>query len=365
MTAAQIRETAMRGKALLALSDGRLLCGHAGRLRFYDTASERLLSETVLPLPGWKRLAVRFRLAERALHAECRWAHELPDGNILFSFENGIFSMNPAEGVVRRETVPVRGKPLMIAPIRDIPGFADGVAFGDYGGNDRRDPVRIFFRPERGAVWETAYTFPAGEIRHVHGLFPCAGRECVYILTGDEDGECGIWEARDGFRSVCPVLRGNQQYRACQMQALPDGDILFMTDSPSEPNHMFRLSSEGDVSPCGELPGTCIYGRPAFDGGIYSTTCEPDAKAPNRAVFFLTNRPGKGIRSRTIEVFTVNDRGEKNVLAAFQHDGLPLRLFQYAAVTFAEGDKIYFTPQCVRKHDSHVFLWQDGFGAQG
>ena len=108
----------MRGKALLTLSDGRLLCSCGGRLRFYDTISERLLSETPLPLSGWKRLAVRFRLAERALHAECRWAHELPDGNILFSFENGVFSMDPAEGVIRREAVPVRGKPLSPTALR-------------------------------------------------------------------------------------------------------------------------------------------------------------------------------------------------------------------------------------------------------
>lgn len=45
-------------------------------------------------------------------------------------------------------------------------------------------------------------------------------------------------------------------------------------------------------------------------------------------------------------------------VAQFEHDGLPLRLFQYGTVTFTnvQNGQVYFTPHCVKKDVECVFM---------
>ena len=46
------------------------------------------------------------------------------------------------------------------------------------------------------------------------------------------------------------------------------------------------------------------------------------------------------------------------MVAQFEHDGLPLRLFQYGTVTFTnvQDERAYFTPHCVKKDAESVFM---------
>lgn len=92
-------------------------------------------------------------------------------------------------------------------------------------------------------------------------------------------------------------------------------------------------------------------------GGSYSVTCEPDAHTSNKLQYWFSNVPGRGIKGKKVEVFAVEGNGEMAALCCFEHDGLPLRLFQYGTVTFtnAVGNRCYFTPMCVRGKDMHVY----------
>ena len=105
------------------------------------------------------------------------------------------------------------------------------------------------------------------------------------------------------------------------------------------------------------IRGSCIYGRVVGERGIFSTTCEPEAHAKNKVDYWLSTRPGKGVKDNKIDIILI-ENGELSVISTFQSDGMPLRLFQYATATFAysSDDKIYFTPQCVKRYDMHVFM---------
>ena len=57
-------------------------------------------------------------------------------------------------------------------------------------------------------------------------------------------------------------------------------------------------------------------------------------------------------------MFILASDGTMEMVAQFEHDGLPLRLFQYGTVTFTnvQDERAYFTPHCVKKDAESVFM---------
>ena len=344
----------IHGKALCIFSDGNLLCYRGGVFRLYDAKSYAVIKKFKLPNKKFCNVLSRWRILERLLHCEARWAVPIDDDTALVCMSTGIFRVNCRTGEYTRESVPVQGRPLSATVLRDINGFDDSVIIGDYNLNPERNPVSLYQRNSNGE-WRCAYTFPAGMVRHIHGVFADRDAQKVYILTGDEDAESGIWIAENNFDAVKPLLVGSQQYRACQMIAA-HGHILYMTDAPSEKNAIYRVN-DGCAERFADLEGTCIYGSGSNSTGVFSTTCEPDAHAKNRVEYWLSSKPGKGICGRTISVFILRADGTRETVAQFEHDGLPLRLFQYGTVTFTnvQNGCVYFTPHCVKNNAEQVF----------
>ena len=347
-------KTPLRGKALCIFPDGSLLCYRGGVFSLYDAENYALIRRFSLPNGKLRNTLSKVRMLERLLHCEARWALPIEGRTALICMKGGIYRVNCQTGAYTLEHVPVQGRPLAVTQLQGIQGFEDSVVIGDYTGNPERKPVSLYQRDTNG-TWCCAYTFPTGTVRHIHGVFADQTAQKVYILTGDEDSESGIWLAEDNFETVKPLLVGSQQYRACQMLAC-GGQLIYMTDAPSEKNAIYRVSA-GKAKKIAELEGTCIYGTAADGIGIFSTTCEPDAHAKNRLDYWLSSKPGKGIESRAISVFALSADGAKKCIARFEHDGLPLRLFQYGTVTFTNvhDGKVYFTPHCVKQDAEWVF----------
>lgn len=350
----KVVKTPIRGKALCIFPNGSLLCYRGGVFTLYETESYKVIHSFSLPNGTLRNTLSKLRILERLLHCEARWAVPINDVEALISMNTGIYRVNCTTGAYIAENVPVQGKPLSAAVLQGIAGFEDSIVIGDYTLNPECEPVSLYQRNING-TWHCAYTFPAGKVRHIHGMFADQEAQTVYILTGDEDSESGIWQAEENFKTVKPLLVGRQQYRACQMIA-SGGQVLYMTDAPSEKNAVYQVTN-GHAEKLAELEGTCIYGAVADKKGIFSTTCEPDAHAENRLDYWLSNKPGKGIDGRGISVFTLTSDGTKECVAKFEHDGLPLRLFQYGTVTFTnvQGGMVYFTPHCVKRRAEQVY----------
>ena len=339
-----IKETNYRGKVLLQLHDGRITAYRKGRILTYNP-EDHLKAEISLPLPLLKKCLCKWRLTERILHMDVRWAYETDDENILILFENSIFRINLTNGTYQKERCSFRGKPFSVCR------YKDKLLFGDYGLNPDHLPVNIYCRDPDGG-WKILYTFNAGEVRHIHNIIASGNR--IYVLTGVEDAESGIWYTDDEFVTVNPFLKGSQQYRCCQMLPTPDG-LFFVTDAPSECNWLYCAA--GDVvKQLDEIDGTCIYGTADADHLVFSTTVEADAHAGNMLEYWLTNKPGKGIKSTNCSVYILQD-GMLRKIAGFSHDRLPLRLFQYATCYFSNimNDIVYFSPVSVKKKDMRIF----------
>lgn len=356
MTNFSVRQTSVRGKVLIACDAG-LICYRAGMLYVYSVPSEKLIKKIPLPTPVLKRFFCRFRIAERLMHMEAKWAVALDNNSLLVQYLGGILCVELDTGKCLWENLSVRGRPLMACRVHRNEGFSDIVCVGDYGDNDGRDPVKVFGRSTDSSEWKVLYTFPDKAVRHIHGIFGSLENNEVFILTGDEDSESGIWKTRDFFKTVEPVVVGKQQYRACRMICGNESGLYYyLTDAPSEKNGIFKIENE-KVSFLHSISGTCIYGANAPFGGVFSTTVEPDAHPKNKIDRWLTNRPGAGVVSRDCDVFVLYSDGSAEKIASYTHDGLPLRLFQYGTVVFTDycDGSIFYSPQNVKKFDNRVF----------
>jgi len=349
----QIEETGILGKALLITSKKELVYYRKGNIYVYDTVKGK--KSIKLPAKKWKRVCCKIRLLERLLHIDAKWAVQVGNGRVLLQFDHKTLLINVENSKIDIEKNPVRGNPLSVAVIKGNPGFSDCIIVGDYTKNQAREKVSLYSRDEGGGKWSRVYQFPAGTVRHIHGCVSDSYRQCIYIFTGDENEESGIWRAVNNFDRVEPLLVGTQQYRTCQMLIEKDA-LYYFTDAPSEQNYMYEIKNNA-ARKLQAINGTCIYGVQFDKEGIYSTTCETDAHAFNPFQYWFTNVPGKGICGRNVDVFAAGDNGKIHLLQHFEHDGLPLRLFQYGTVTFTNAveNSCYFTPMCVKGKDMHIY----------
>ncbi len=156
--------------------------------------------------------------------------------------------------------------------------------FGEYFMNPARGEVRIYRLDADLDRWETAYTFPANTIRHVHGIFrdpfdPSA----LWASLGDAHGECHLIRTRDRFATY-RNLRG-------WLADLAGGESLFHPDpyllaDRQQPGAQFRLphgtqvrhAGEGSVHRLLRLVRRQHHGRIA--SGLHhrrARTCHPQA----------------------------------------------------------------------------------------
>ena len=58
-----------------------------------------------------------------------------------------------------------------------------------------------------------------------------------------------------------------------------------------------------------------------------------------------------------MDLCILSSDGNVDILDRFEHDGLPLRLFQYGTITFTNfmNNICYLTPMSVRKFDMNIF----------
>lgn len=351
----KINETGIRGKALYIFTDGRALVYRKGNLYIYSV-DYKIIDIIELCITPWKKLFGKLRLCERLLHIEPRFAVEIDKSQILLQLGQRMLLINIDTKEIIKESVRFRGRPLSYAKIVGVDGFEDSIVIGDYGANDKGEDVNIYQRNLHSGKWRTAFTYKAGTMWHIHGFVPNPERSCVYILAGDEDDQSGIWEAKNNFDLVTPIVNGSQQYRTCQM-TYDRERIYYFTDAPSEPNYLYSyniLSKEANkITP---IRGTCIYGCRVPGGIVASTTCEPDAHFKVFLYGMITTKPGKGVQGRVVDLLYYQNNKEVETLKTFQHDGMPLKLFQYGTVVFSNYNcgRVLCTPISVIKYDMRI-----------
>src|SRR3989442_11086105 len=264
----------------------------------------------------WRNLTAASRLSFRLFRDGFHALAVLSSGHLAAVVPGAIITVAPGEDEFRLSHNVSRGtRPLHLAV---TPG--DYIYWGEYFDNPRREEVHIYASTDRGATWNVAYTFPEGAVRHVHNIVYDEWENCLWVSTGDNGAECRILRASRDFRNVDVTFSGNQQTRAVALVPTANG-LYFSSDTPLEPNHVYRLDRRGNLVQVADLSSSSICGCRVGKAIFFSTMVEPSAVNLDRKVCVYGSADGEQWRR----------------LLIWNKDRWPMGLFQYGNAFLSDG----------------------------
>lgn len=211
-----------------------------------------------------------FNLTSRLFRAEICNFYMLNDGSQLCIAKKGIFRREPGSKIFSKCFNVLRGS----RPINLCIDKNNRIYFGEYFANMEKKEVHIYESLDMGKSWHIVYTFPEGNINHVHGLFFDPYTDKIWVVTGDRENECIIANTDDGFKKLHIVLRGGQEYRTCILIFYKDS-IIYATDSQYIPNIVKKIDRKSmEIKVVGHLQGSGIYGGQCGNISFFSSSVE-------------------------------------------------------------------------------------------
>lgn len=329
------------GHQYMAYSKGKLLV--SGDLKHFEKLC-------VIPMPTKQRMFASFSLSARMFRLYPRAVCVLDENSFIFGFNGRIFNVNISQRSITVEhdfPLPMK-TPLAFAKVEGVKGFDDCVIYGEYHANPQKRDMAVYAR--RNGKWEIVCSFRADQILHIHGFCVDKANGRVLILTGDSDKESAIYEAKNNFAYIKPLLSGSQKFRSCV--AFADTNILYATDTPLENNYIYRFDGNGNIEKIFNMPGPSIFGCKIEKGGkikyVFSTSVEPDSRIKDKRYFF-TYKLGNGVKSRYCHIIIGNEKNGFETLTKIKKDWLPMTAFQFGNASFCVGEeKLIVVPQSLK-----------------
>ena len=284
-------------------------------------------------------------ISRRFTRAEITKYYLLEDGTELCIARKGIFRKSPDESEFRKVFNVIRGsRPMNICEDKD-----GGLFFGEYFANMEKLAVHIYSSLDKGKTWHVVYTFPEGNINHVHGIFWDPYTQNMWFATGDRDNECIIGYTEDGFKTVKEVFRGGQEYRTCFLFFYKDF-IVYGTDSQYQKNVLRKLNrNDFEISDLQVVPGPVIRGTQLGNIAMISTDVEPSDVNNTRNAYVWYTRDGL----HWAELY----HAEKDFLnpTLFQFGVFDLPHYSH----HNKGDQIFITGKAVRGCSGDTLVFDD------
>jgi len=313
-----LRRTEVPKATLAHHQDGkRLWVSHGRRIVCIEDGVRQLLGTLPFVLP--RDLFGFPRLAQRAMRADKCNVLPTGPGKLLAVRANRVYAV--IDGSVKH-LFDIQGDCVLNGGIGvDNEGWA---YLGEYFMNARRGPVRIWRVSPDLNRHEVAYEFPAGQVRHVHGVFRDPfDSEALWVPTGDFGKECFLVRTRDRFNSLEWFGDGSQTWRAVHLFFTPE-HVCWITDSNIEPNFACRMHrSTGQLQRGSSIANPGWYGLTTEDGLHFACT---------------TVEKGPGVTSEFAEIMVSEDAFEWRVVDRFKKDWYkPLRLFKFGVISCPSG----------------------------
>jgi hypothetical protein len=291
-----------------------------------------------IPAPAWKQAVCRSRLAQRLLRFLVTNVIRLANGDLFVTFDKSV-------GIVRNgkytELAGLARPCRVLRAACAIDNHGD-VYFGEYLMNDDRTAVRVYrYRPGNSGL-EVAYTFPAGSIKHIHGIYFDRFTASLLCLTGDDNSECRMLRTDDGFRTVRVVGEGDETWRAVSV-LFDEASMFYGMDAEFRSNHIYRLDRRtSERTSLAEVQGTVYYSKQFGKELFFTTTAEN----------------GSNRRARAAAIWNVSAGGKCIEIAKFEKDSWHGTLFKFGTIHFPyanlRADALYFSVIGV-KEDNQTF----------
>lgn len=278
-------------------------------------------------------LIYRFRLLRRLLRKGIHHILVSDNCSVIFADHDTYLLLN---GIVNNLGKINGSRPLAVCQRNN------SFYYGEYRSNPERSPVHIWKWGAGSVSWFPVWEFY--NIRHVHGVFNDPYSTAIWVTTGDEDHEAGIWRTDDDFASLHKIAGGSQQVRAIQLLFTNDF-VYFGSDAPNEKNFLYRMDREGKgIEQLTSVSGSIFYGCKVGNMLFFSTAVEPS-----------------GINTcRYSELLRSDDGTHWEVIFRAKKDLLPIKYFQYGQIKFPSGigdDKnLWFTPMSTEYDQQSIRL---------
>lgn len=248
------------------------------------------------------------KLTRRLMRAELTGLYALENGDMIAIGKKGLFLRTTQEsgskgsrfqfsGSISSPTgggdfhkvfaMPRGSKPLNLCVAK-----SGHIFFGEYYQNIKKQEVNIYGSMDGGRNWKVVYTFDAGNINHVHGIFYDKYTSRMWVLTGDRKNECIIGYTEDEFKTFHEVLRGGQEYRSCQLFFYKDF-IVYATDSQYIENEIRAIDRNTlKITTLAKIQGSAIKGGQTGNISYLSTTIEPSEVNKDRFAHIWATKDG-------------------------------------------------------------------------
>lgn len=210
---------------------------------------------------------------------------ELPTGTLVALYDNIYRYARSQTSGLAEQTVSLRQFDF-VAPLKN------GVAvnpenncayFGEYQ-QSRPYASKIMRLYDDGRQAEICYTFPEGQIKHIHSITWDPFRKRLWIATGDSNDEVGLYYTDDDFKTLSYFNGGSQIWRMVTLlptkEALYWGSEAGKSETANDLNFIVRWNFGNDC-----LEQLCCIGNPAYysafldNGGmLIGSTYEPGMK---------------------------------------------------------------------------------------
>lgn len=321
------------------LSKSSILIFNKGFLKILDLSNGEVSKLIKFQAFFKEGVLTRISFLARMLRKGVRCGIKISEKTALFVIGKRIYELDMVNRIISDGFITKdKSRPLTFSKIEGINGFKDGICFGGYRGNPDKNPISIYRRIETDQ-WEEVFQFPSNAIEHIHNIVPDPYKNVVYILTGDFDHSAGIWMAESGFKTVVPLLVGNQKFRGCVGFPTPNG-LIYATDSPFSNNSIRLLKKSGkdyESIHLMEINGPSIYGCQWGNDFVFSTSVEGDSRNQSIWCKLFENKRGGGIIENYSFIYKGNMKdGFKKIYNA-KKDCFPFYLFQLGVLIFPSG----------------------------
>lgn len=319
----------LKEKVLAVDSDRQLVC------RGYTIKNPSCEGSQILDFKYGFLSKINF--LRRLFRAEITGLYKLPNGEKLAIVKKGLFLQTKGKNHFEKVfPIPRGSKPLNLC----IPPSGK-IFFGEYFQNIKKQAVNIYCSEDNGQTWHIAYTFEAGKINHIHGLFFDKYTNRIWVVTGDRENECIIGYTEDEFKTFKEVFRGGQEYRTCQLFFYKDF-IVFGTDTQYEQNVIKKFDRQTlEITELQKVQGSVIKGGQVGDVAFISTTVEPSDVNTDKWAHLWVTKDGLHWEERY--------KAKK--------DWLPATLFQFGTFEFPQYygieklERLYFSGRALKGLD--------------
>jgi len=171
--------------------------------------------ETVSSVPrsAYHDLATRLPWLQQGLRLGIHHLLRLQSGTLLATVTGSVYrSIDGGSTFSTAHTFDHFRKPPRWGVVEDA---ANRVFLAEYSLNSERSrPIRIWRSDDDGLNFHEVFRFQPGEVRHIHFLQIDPVDSSLWMGTGDDDDEAGIYRSTDGGSTFSCIGKGEQNWRA-------------------------------------------------------------------------------------------------------------------------------------------------------